>query len=67
VRERKAGRFCGFYREELVRTSSSADRDDQWVRKLMIQAHLHAEARTATSQRRSEVQNDQGDLVIRGR
>ncbi len=29
--------------------------------------HLHDEARTAASQRRSEVQNDQGDLVIRGR
>ncbi len=29
--------------------------------------HLHAEARTAAAQRRSEVQNDQGDLVVRGR
>ncbi len=29
--------------------------------------HLHAETRTAAAQRRSEVQNDQGDMVIRGR
>ncbi len=29
--------------------------------------HLHAEVRTAAVQRRSEVQSDQGDLVVRGR
>jgi len=28
---------------------------------------LHAEARTAAAQRRSEGQNDQGGIVIRGR
>ncbi len=29
--------------------------------------HLHAEVRTAAAQRRSEIQSDQGDLVVQGR